>query len=95
VLRRNVPAAVPGVAFLSGGQSPEQATAHLNAMNVIGDVPWELTFSYARALQDAAIKTWKGDASNKEAAQKEFSHRAKLVSLARQAKYSPDMEEAA
>ncbi len=95
VLRRNVPASVPGVAFLSGGQSPEQATAHLNAMNVIGDVPWELTFSYARALQDAAIKAWKGEAANKEAAQKEFSHRAKLVSLARQAKYAPDMEEAA
>ncbi|MDQ4069507.1 MAG: fructose-bisphosphate aldolase class I, partial [Actinomycetota bacterium] len=56
VLRRNVPASVPGVAFLSGGQSPEQATAHLNAMNVIGGVPWQLTFSYARALQDAAIK---------------------------------------
>jgi fructose-bisphosphate aldolase class I len=95
VLRRNVPAAVPGVAFLSGGQSPEQATAHLNAMNQIGEVPWQLTFSYARALQDAAIKAWKGEAANKEAAQQAFSHRAKLVSLARQAKYSPDMEEAA
>ena len=95
VLRRNVPASVPGVAFLSGGQSPEQATAHLHAMNAIGDVPWELTFSYARALQDAAIKAWKGEAANKEAAQQAFSHRAKLVSLARQAKYSPDMEKAA
>jgi fructose-bisphosphate aldolase, class I len=95
VLRRKVPASVPGVAFLSGGQSPEQATAHLNAMNVIGGVPWELTFSYARALQDAAIKAWKGEAANKKAAQEEFSHRAKLVSLARQAKYTPDMEQAA
>jgi fructose-bisphosphate aldolase class I len=95
VLRRNVPASVPGVAFLSGGQTPEQATAHLNAMNQIGSAPWQLTFSYARALQDAAIKTWKGEAENKEAAQKAFSHRAKLVSLARQGEYKPDMEEAA
>ena len=95
VLRRNVPASVPGVAFLSGGQSPEQATAHLNAMNQIGDVPWQLTFSYARALQDVAIKTWKGDAANKDAAQKAFTHRARLVGLARQAEYKPDMEEAA
>jgi fructose-bisphosphate aldolase, class I len=95
VLRRNVPASVPGVAFLSGGQSPEQATAHLNAMNVIGNVPWETTFSYARALQDAAIKTWKGEAANKEAAQEAFSLRAKLVSLARRGEYKPDMEEAA
>ena len=95
VLRRNVPASVPGVAFLSGGQSPEQATAHLNAMNQIGGAPWQLTFSYARALQDAAIKTWKGEASNKEAAQQAFSHRAKLVSLARRGEYKSDMEEAA
>ncbi len=95
VLRRNVPASVPGVAFLSGGQSPEQATAHLNAMNVIGNVPWQITFSYARALQDVAIKTWKGEAANKEAAQEAFSQRAKLVSLARQGEYKPDMEEAA
>jgi fructose-bisphosphate aldolase class I len=95
VLRRNVPASVPGVAFLSGGQSPEQATAHLNAMNQIGGAPWQLTFSYARALQDAAIKIWKGEAQNKEAAQKAFSQRAKLVSLARQGEYKPDMEEAA
>ena len=94
VLRRNVPAAVPGVAFLSGGQSPERATAHLNAMNVIGHAPWEITFSYARALQDAAIKTWKGEAANKEAAQQAFSHRAELVRLARQGDYKPDMEEA-
>jgi fructose-bisphosphate aldolase class I len=95
VLRRNVPAAVPGVAFLSGGQSPEQATAHLNAMNLIDDVPWEITFSYARALQDAAIKTWKGEAANREAAQQAFSERARLVSLARQGQYKPDMEHAA
>ena len=94
LLRRNVPASVPGVAFLSGGQTPEQATAHLNAMNVIGDVPWQLTFSYARALQDVAIRTWKGDPANKEAAQRAFSHRARLVALARQAEYKPDMEEA-
>ncbi len=95
VLRRNVPAAVPGVAFLSGGQTPERATAHLNAMNVIGDVPWQITFSYARALQDVPLKTWKGDAANKDAAQQAFAHRAKLVSLARRAEYKPDMEDAA
>jgi fructose-bisphosphate aldolase class I len=94
-LRRNVPAAVPGVAFLSGGQSPEQATAHLNAMNVIGGVPWQLTFSYARALQGVPMETWKGDNANKEAAQKEFTRRAKLVSLARKGEYKPDMEEEA
>jgi fructose-bisphosphate aldolase class I len=95
VLRRNVPAAVPGVAFLSGGQTPQQATAHLNAMNVIGGVPWQVTFSYARALQDAPIKTWKGEAANKEAAQQAFADRAKLVGLARRAEYKPDMEPAA
>ncbi|MDQ3978167.1 MAG: fructose-bisphosphate aldolase class I [Actinomycetota bacterium] len=95
VLRRNVPASVPGVCFLSGGQSPEQATAHLNAMNVIGNVPWQVSFSYARALQQVAMETWNGDNANKEAAQQAFSHRAKLVSLARQADYKPDMEEAA
>ena len=95
VLRRNVPASVPGVAFLSGGQSPEQATVHLNAMNLIGDVPWEITFSYARALQDAPIKTWKGDAANKETAQEGFIRRAKLVSLARKGEYKADMEDAA
>ena len=95
VLRRNVPASVPGVAFLSGGQSAEQATAHLNAMNLIGDVPWEITFSYARALQGAPIEIWKGDAANKEAAQEAFAHRAKLVALARKGEYKPDMEDAA
>ncbi len=94
-LRRNVPADVPGVAFLSGGQTPEQATAHLNAMNEIGGVPWQIAFSYARALQEAPMKIWKGDNSNWEAAQKAFSARARLVSLARQAEYKPDMEKEA
>jgi fructose-bisphosphate aldolase class I len=94
-LRRNVPADVPGVAFLSGGQSPEQATAHLNAMNQIGGVPWQIAFSYARALQQQAMEIWKGDNSNKEAAQEAFSFRARLVSLARQAEYKPDMEKEA
>jgi fructose-bisphosphate aldolase class I len=95
VLRRNVPADVTGVAFLSGGQTPERSTAHLNAMNAINNVPWELSFSYARALQDAAMKAWKGDAANKEAAQEAFIHRARLVSLARQGSYKEDMEKAA
>jgi fructose-bisphosphate aldolase class I len=92
VLRRNVPADVPGVTFLSGGQSPEQATAHLNAMNAIGGVPWQISFSYARALQDVPMKTWMGDNANKEEAQKAFTFRARLVSLARSAEYKPDME---
>ena len=64
-------------------------------MNVIGNAPWEISFSYARALQDVAIKTWKGDAANREAAQEAFSQRAKLVSLARQGEYKADMEQAA
>src|SRR5918998_495555 len=95
-LRRTVPAAVPGVVFLSGGQSDKQATAHLNAMNRMYDnLPWELSFSYARALQDLPMKTWKGDPSNVEEAQKAFYHRARMNSAARSGSYSEDMEEAA
>jgi fructose-bisphosphate aldolase, class I len=90
-----VPAAVPGIVFLSGGQSDEQASARLNAMNRIGPHPWELSFSYGRALQAAAQQAWKGDRSNREAAQRAFYHRAKMNSLARSGKYSPDMERAA
>jgi fructose-bisphosphate aldolase class I len=95
-LLRSVPAAVPGIVFLSGGQSDKQATAHLNAMNrLYPDLPWELSFSYARALQDLPMKTWKGDPSNVEEAQKAFYHRAKMNGAARSGSYSEEMEEAA
>src|ERR687894_1823022 len=95
-LLRTVPAAVPGIVFLSGGQSDKQATAHLNAMNALYEnLPWELSFSYARALQDLPMKTWKGDPSNIEEAQKAFYHRAKMNSAARSGSYSEDMEQAA
>jgi fructose-bisphosphate aldolase, class I len=93
--RRVVPAAVPGIVFLSGGQSDEEATSRLNAMNRIGPHPWEMSFSYGRALQQAALKAWRGDDANREAAQRAYSHRAKMNSLARFGKYSPDMEQAA
>jgi len=90
--RSVVPAAVPGVVFLSGGQSDEDATAHLNEMNKIGGVPWELSFSYGRALQAPALKAWAGKAENAEAAQKAFYHRARCNSAARSGKYSDAME---
>ena len=90
-----VPAAVPGIVFLSGGQSDEQATARLDAMNRMGPHPWELSFSYGRALQAAAQQAWKGDPSNRDAAQRAFYHRAKMNSVARFGKYSPDLERAA
>jgi fructose-bisphosphate aldolase class I len=91
-LKRTVPGAVPGIAFLSGGQSAERATEHLNAMNSMGPHPWEVAFSYARALQDPALKTWKGEASNIAAAQKIFYHRAKMNSAARSGKYTKQLE---
>lgn len=91
-LGRAVPAAVPGIVFLSGGQTPEKATARLNAMNALGQHPWELSYSYGRALQDAALKAWKGDAANVEAAQQAFEHRGRCVSAARYGKYSEKME---
>jgi fructose-bisphosphate aldolase, class I len=94
-LKRTVPAAVPGIAFLSGGQSAESATAHLNAMNAMGPHPWEVSFSYARALQDPAIKAWKGEGANVAAAQKIFYHRAKCNSAARSGQYNKQMEAAA
>lgn len=94
-LRRTVPPAVPGILFLSGGQSPELATLHLNAMNQTGPHPWELGFSFARALQDPAMKAWKGQRSNIVQAQKMFLHRAKCNSAARLGKYSDTMEKAA
>ncbi|MDR3478269.1 MAG: fructose-bisphosphate aldolase class I [Gammaproteobacteria bacterium] len=91
-LRRTVPAAVPTINFLSGGQSPEEATANLNGMNMMAGNPWNLSFSYARALQDYSMKTWKGDAKNLAAAQKIFLARAKLNSLASVGKYTTAME---
>jgi len=95
-LRRTVPAAVPGIVFLSGGQRDELATAHLNAMNAMAEThPWELSFSYGRALQAAAQKAWKGSAANMAAAQKQFHHRAKCNSAARYGKYSEKVEKAA
>jgi fructose-bisphosphate aldolase class I len=95
-LRRSVPAAVPGIAFLSGGQSDRQATAHLNAMNSLYEnPPWQLAFSYARALQEMPMKTWKGDPTNVEEAQRAFHHRAKMNSAARSGSYSEEMENAA
>ena len=95
VLRRQVPGAVPGIAFLSGGQSEEEATAHLNAMNAMGGNPWELSFSYGRALQASALRIWRGEADNVPAAQAAFAHRAKLNSLARSGEYRPEMEQEA
>ena len=82
VLREHVPAAVPGIAFLSGGQTDEEATAHLSAMNQIGGLPWPLTFSYGRALQNVALRTWAGRRENFPQAQAAFTHRARMNSLA-------------
>jgi fructose-bisphosphate aldolase class I len=93
--RRCVPAAVPGIVFLSGGQSDEQATARLNEMNKLGPHPWQLSFSYGRALQAPAQKAWKGDPANVPAAQQAFYHRAKLNSAARSGSYTESMEKAA
>ena len=94
-LYRHVPAAVPGIVFLSGGQTDEDATAHLNAMNARGPHPWELSFSYGRALQAPALKAWGGDAANVEDAQKAFYRRAKFNGAARTGSYAPEMETAA
>ncbi|HEY2201330.1 MAG TPA: class I fructose-bisphosphate aldolase [Solirubrobacteraceae bacterium] len=91
-LYKHVPAAVPGVAFLSGGQSDKDATANLNAMNARGPHPWELSFSYGRALQAPALKAWGGKPENVEAAQHAYLHRAKMNSVARSGDYLPEME---
>ena len=95
VLKRCVPSAVPGIAFLSGGQSDEDATAHLHYMNAIGNLPWKLTFSYGRALQAAALKTWKGKPENVAAAQRAFNHRAEMNALAASGKWSEKLEKKA
>jgi fructose-bisphosphate aldolase, class I len=92
VLKRHVPPAVPGIAFLSGGQSPTESTLHLSLMNKMGPTPWALTFSYGRALQDNALKIWGGAAGNFSAGQKEFAKRAKLNGLATSGRYAADME---
>jgi fructose-bisphosphate aldolase class I len=89
---KHVPAAVPGIVFLSGGQSDEDATAHLNAMNARGPHPWQLSFSYGRALQAPALKAWGGKEENFEAAQRAYYHRAKMNSAARTGMYAPEME---
>ena len=91
-LKDTVPAELPGIVFLSGGQSDEEATAHLDAMNKIGGFPWELSFSYGRALQAPSLAAWKGEPSNVEAGQKALYHRARLNGAARSGSYSPDME---
>ena len=94
-LKRTVPSAVPGIVFLSGGQTPQVATDHLNAMNALGHLPWELSFSYGRALQDEALKAWRGEKASVAAGQTAFAHRSKCVSAARYGKYSAKMEMAA
>jgi fructose-bisphosphate aldolase class I len=94
LLYRTVPAAVPGIAFLSGGQSAQVATEHLDLMNKQGPHPWNLTFSYGRALQDDALRTWKGAKDNVAEAQKVASLRARLTSLAAQGSYEKEMETA-
>jgi fructose-bisphosphate aldolase class I len=96
VLRRNVPAAVPSINFLSGGQSPEEATAHLNAMNALyPQAPWVLSFSYARALQDPAMRAWGGRAESVADAQQAFARRLRMNALARDGKWSAQLEQAA
>ncbi|MGD9784090.1 MAG: class I fructose-bisphosphate aldolase [Hyphomicrobiaceae bacterium] len=94
-LKATVPSAVPGIAFLSGGQSDEAATEHLSLMNAIGGLPWNLTFSYGRALQAAALSAWGGKPENVAAAQRAFSHRARMNGLAAMGKWSGKLEKAA
>ncbi|MBB2973500.1 class I fructose-bisphosphate aldolase [Mesorhizobium sp. RMAD-H1] len=94
-LKSTVPATVPGIAFLSGGQSDEEATAHLSAMNAAFDMPWKLTFSYGRALQAAALKAWGGKPENVAAGQRAFAHRARMNALAATGGWKEDLEKAA
>jgi fructose-bisphosphate aldolase class I len=95
LLKACVPAAVPGIAFLSGGQSDQEATAHLDAMNRIGGLPWRLTFSYGRALQAAPQQAWAGKAANVAAGQQAFIHRARMNGLASKGEWKPDLEKKA
>jgi fructose-bisphosphate aldolase class I len=92
---RHVPAAVPGIVFLSGGQSEEEATRRLNAINASGPHPWKVSFSYGRALQAAALKAWVGHDQNVEAAQNAYYHRAKMNGAAATGAYAPEMEKEA
>jgi fructose-bisphosphate aldolase class I len=94
-LTAHVPAEVPGVVFLSGGMTDEQATNRLNEMNKVGGFPWELSFSYGRALQAPSLNAWKGEEANVEAAQAALAHRAKMNGLARSGAYAPEMESSA
>jgi fructose-bisphosphate aldolase, class I len=91
-LRANVPEEVPGIVFLSGGMTDEEATSRLNEINRLGGAPWEISFSYGRALQQGPLKAWGGDASNAEAAQAALAHRARMNGLARSGEWSPSME---
>ena len=95
VLKRTVPASQPGVVFLSGGQSDVSATAHLNAMAAMKGLPWPLTFSYSRALQNPALQAWRGQAANAGAAQRAYLHRARMNGLAAQGKWRPELEKQA
>lgn len=95
LLKSTVPSAVPGIAFLSGGQSDETATKHLSLMNAAGGLPWALTFSYGRALQAAALKAWSGKPENVAAGQRAFTHRARMNSLAALGKWEDKLEQAA
>ena len=95
VLKRTVPTAVPGIAFLSGGQSEEDATAHLHLMNAMGGLPWKLSFSYGRALQAAPLKAWGGKSENVAAGQRAFAHRAKMNGLAAAGRWAQSLEKAA
>jgi fructose-bisphosphate aldolase class I len=95
LLKACVPGAVSGIAFLSGGQSDEEATAHLDAMNKIGNLPWSLTFSYGRALQAAPQKAWSGKSENVAAAQRAFAHRAKMNGLAALGQWKAELEKKA
>jgi len=95
ILKRTVPAAVAGIAFLSGGQSDELATAHLDAMNKLGGNPWPLSYSYGRALQQASLKAWRGSAANVPAAQAALAHRGRMNGLASLGKYSAALEKQA
>ena len=95
VLKDCVPSSVPGIAFLSGGQSDEEATAHLNAMNAAYDLPWSLTFSYGRALQASPLKTWGGDQGKVADGQAAFAHRAKMNGLAAKGEWKAELEKVA
>jgi fructose-bisphosphate aldolase class I len=92
---RTVPAAIPGIMFLSGGQSDQEATAHLSAMNAGFKLPWALSYSYGRALQAAAQKAWSGKPENVPAGQKAFLHRARMNTLAAKGQWKPELEKAA